>query len=322
MVAACRICLSMLVLVVLGHCPSAATYSAATYSAATYSAEIHTWTDATGKYKTEAEFVSLADGQVTLRKTNGKQVTLPLERLSKEDQLLAQEQARLPKPTSRPRPPAPSQPPNNVINSVRGAVYGVQTLNNMKQIALALINFESARGRFPAAAIMTADRKPGLSWRVAILPYLEENNLYKQFRLNEPWDSPHNKPLIERMPTVFQSPGSSLDRGYTNYLAVRLPNSIIVEGPKGIRMGDVRDGTANTVSFLEVDDDHAAIWTKPDDYEWNEEQPYAGIGNIWSGRFHAAFTDGRVEKVFTSTPPETLGGIFTRNGGESVQLPR
>jgi prepilin-type processing-associated H-X9-DG protein len=305
MIAACRICLSLLILAVFGRCVSA---------------EIHTWTDSTGKFKTEAEFVSLTDGKVTLRKTNGKNITLPLERLSKKDQLLAQEQARLPKPSSR--PPAPTQAPNNVINSVRGAVYRVQTLNNMKQIALAMANYESTRGRFPAAAIMTADRKPGLSWRVAILPDLGENNLHKQFRLDEPWDSPRNKALVERMPKVFQSPGSSLDRGYTNYLAVRLPNAIIADGPKGIRIGDVRDGTANTVSFLEVDDDHAAIWTKPDDYQWDEERPLAGIGNIWSGRFYAAFADGHVDMVLTSTPPETLGALFTRNGGERLQLPR
>jgi hypothetical protein len=187
---------------------------------------------------------------------------------------------------------------------------------------LALLNYEASRARFPAAAIMTPDRKPGLSWRVAILPYIEQNNLYKQFRRNEPWDSPHNKALIERMPKIFQSPGSSLDPGYTNYLSVRLPNSVIAEGSKGIRMREIADGTANTIVFLEVDDTHAAIWTKPDDYEWNEQQPYAGIGNIWSGRFYAAFADGRVQKIFTSTTPEDLGGMLTRNGGERVQIPR
>ena len=304
MIAPFRIYLSLFVLMVLGGVANA---------------EVHTWTDSTGKHKTEAEFVSLEDNVVTLLKTNGKEVKLPLKRLSAEDQSLVQKLSRLPK--GAPRPAPPQQAPNNVINSVRGAAYSAQTLNNMKQIALAIINYEATRGRLPAAATMTSDRKPGLSWRVSILPFLEQDNLYKQFRRNEPWDSPHNKALVERMPKVFQSPGSSLDEGYTNYLAVRTPDSIIVEGAKGIRMRDIRDGTSKTISFVEVDDTHASIWTKPDDYEWDEQQPFAGIGNIWSGRFYAAFGDGRVEKIFTSTSPADLGAMFTRNGGEPVQRP-
>ncbi len=304
MIAARRFCMSWLMLLVVS---------------CFVNAEIHTWTDATGKYKTEAEFVSLVDDLVTLRKKDGNEVEVQLKRLSKDDQLLAQKLARLPESDSNPTPA--EQAPNNVINSVRGAVYGAQTLNNMKQIALALMNYESSRGRFPAAATMTADRKPGLSWRVAILPFIGESNLHKQFRLNEPWDSPHNKALVQRMPKVFLSPGSSLESGYTNYLAVRLPNSVIAEGRRGIRMQDIRDGTATTISFLEVDDTHAAVWTKPDDYEWNEDQPYVGIGNIWSGRFYAAFADGRVEKILSSTSPADLGAMFTRNGGERLTRP-
>lgn len=289
------------------------------------SAELRTWTDSTGKYKTEAEFVSLSDGHVTLRKANGKEVKLRLERLSADDQTLARElsQASDSAPsdsTSRPSPAAAV--PNNVINSVRGAAYRAQTLNNMKQISLALMFYESTNGRFPAAAIMASDGKPGLSWRVAILPYLEERNLHKQFRLDEPWDSPHNQALVDRMPKVFQSPGTSTEGGYTNYLSVRLPNSIIAEGSKGTRIRDVRDGTARTITILEVDDDHAAIWTKPDDYAWDPERPWAGLGNIWSGQFYAAFADAHVQGIPVSIPTETLEGLFTRNGGERVSLPR
>jgi len=109
MIAACRICLSLLVLLLM---------------ACFVQAEIHTWTDSTGKYKTDAEFVSLDDGVVTLRKKNGKEVELALERLSEEDQLLAQELARLPK--SAPRPAPSTQAPNNVLNSVRGAGYRLE----------------------------------------------------------------------------------------------------------------------------------------------------------------------------------------------------
>ena len=237
-------------------------------------AEVRIWTDSTGKHKTEAEFVSLDDDIVTLRKPGtDKTIKLPLERLSDADQEyvddLIREQERTatqtetsaprartsvtraekPVPPSAPRhvraatAPAARRPANNVINSVRGAVYRTQTMNNMKQISLGLVQYESAKGRFPTAAIMTPDGKPGLSWRVAILPMLEENGLYRQFKLDEPWDSDHNKALIARMPSIYQSPGSDLDAGYTNYLAVVAPDTVIAPGPKGVRMRDVSDGT-------------------------------------------------------------------------------
>src|SRR6185436_18638182 len=78
--------------------------------------------------------------------------------------------------------------------------------NNLKQIALAFHNYESAYGCFPPPAITDAQGKALLSWRVAILPYIEEDALYKQFRMNEAWDSPHNKKLLSKMPKIYASP--------------------------------------------------------------------------------------------------------------------
>ena len=82
----------------------------------------------------------------------------------------------------------------------------MQIANNLKQVGLAMYNYREAHGRFPAPAIQGPDGKPLLSWRVAILPYLSENELYQSFKLDEPWDSPHNKPLLERMPQLFAPP--------------------------------------------------------------------------------------------------------------------
>ena len=83
-------------------------------------------------------------------------------------------------------------------------------MNNMKQICLAMLNYEATYQSFPPAAI-EKDGKPLLSWRVAILPFLEEDALYKQFHLDEPWDSPHNLEVAKKMPSVFQSPDSPSD---------------------------------------------------------------------------------------------------------------
>ena len=83
-------------------------------------------------------------------------------------------------------------------------------MNNMNQISLAMFKYEQIHRSFPPAAI-EKDGKPLLSWRVAILPYLEEDALYKQFHLDEPWDSPHNLEVAKKMPAVFQSPDSPKD---------------------------------------------------------------------------------------------------------------
>ena len=95
-----------------------------------------------------------------------------------------------------------------------------QSANNLKQIALAMMNHVSARKTYPPAFTVDQDKKPLLSWRVLILPYLDKGGpqLYQQFHLDEPWDSDHNKQLIEKMPAVFVAPGSQSRGGIQNRL--------------------------------------------------------------------------------------------------------
>lgn len=87
------------------------------------------------------------------------------------------------------------------------AVARVQTRNNLKAIAFAMHNYNDTMGSFPPAATFGKDGKPLLSWRVLILPYIDQQELYKEFHLDEPWDSAHNKKLLERMPKTYLIPG-------------------------------------------------------------------------------------------------------------------
>src|SRR5215208_5386317 len=73
---------------------------------------------------------------------------------------------------------------------------------NLKQIALAFHNHHDANGRLPGN-ICDKNGKALLSWRVQILPYLEEDKLYFEFKLDEAWDSDHNKKLIEKLPKTY-----------------------------------------------------------------------------------------------------------------------
>ena len=110
------------------------------------------------------------------------------------------------------------------VRSAREAARRAQCTNNLKQIGLALFNYEDIQGRLPAAAIADKDGRPLLSWRVAILPYLECSSLYSKFHLDEPWDSPSNLALLESMPLVYACPSDKARKpGMTGYLCRRRP---------------------------------------------------------------------------------------------------
>ncbi|MBN1910813.1 MAG: DUF1559 domain-containing protein [Pirellulales bacterium] len=190
-----------------------------------------------------------------------------------------------------------------------------QSQNNLKQIAIAMHNFHDARKRFPAGYTVDKDKKPLLSWRVAILPYLEENDLYNQFHLDEPWDSPHNKPLIAKMPNVYRAPGSQAAQGRTNYLTVRGKKTAF-PGSDRIAIRNITDGTSNTIMTVEVSDAKAVPWTKPDDFEYKEDNPVAGLVGLRPGGFLAGFCDGSVQFLPAALPKASLNAYFTRNGRE------
>jgi hypothetical protein len=158
-----------------------------------------------------------------------------------------------------------------------------------------------------------------LSWRVLILPYVEAGELYKQFHLNEPWDSPHNRTLIEKMPPVYRCPGSKLKEiGRTNYVVPVGPETVFF-GRKGTPLKDITDGVSNTIMIVECDDQRAPIWTKPDDLPFDPKNPAQGLGRLFApGGFDAAFCDGSVRFLLPSMPADALRAMFTKAGGEPV----
>jgi hypothetical protein len=197
-----------------------------------------------------------------------------------------------------------------------------QTINNMKQIMLALHNYHDAMKSFPPA-FLGEESKPLLSWRVAILPYFEDESaraLYTEFHLDEAWDSEHNSKLIEKMPAVYRSAASKLNDVRTVYLTPRA-NSSAFPGAQGINFRRITDGTSNTIAVVEVDDLHAVVWTKPDDWNVDPEFPKAGLTrNIGLG-IPTAFCDGSVHMLPGHITDQALGGLLTIAGQEVVRIP-
>jgi hypothetical protein len=208
-----------------------------------------------------------------------------------------------------------------LVARARSAAGRSQSANNLKQIALAWHNYLDVNKTFPAD-IRDKDGKPLLSWRVAILPFIEQDNLYKQFKLDEPWDSEHNKKLIPLMPATFRSPAQKAGDGKTTCLAPRGETGAKGEvkiGVLGARIQDVTDGTSNTILVLETGDGAAVEWTKPADLDVDVKQPLKGLlGHYGGDGFLAAFADGSVRFISGKITPQTLNAVFTRNGGEVV----
>jgi hypothetical protein len=207
------------------------------------------------------------------------------------------------------------------IEAARAAAMRVKSMNNLRQIAIGMFKYyESGKNHFPLLASVGKDGKPLLSWRVHILPYLGEGELYKQFDLDEPWDSPHNRTLIEKMPECYRLPMSKSGPGRTNYL-LPVGGGAAFEADKPTRVKDITDGTSNTIMIVEVDDDHAVIWTKPEDLPFDPKDPAKGLGRFFGG-FNTALCDGSVRFFLWPTEPkkiETLGYLFMRGDRHPVR---
>lgn len=204
------------------------------------------------------------------------------------------------------------------VIAARGAARRMQGMNNLKQLALAMLSCDAGDGRFPTNAIYSKDGKPLLSWRVYVLPVLGQNELFKKFHLNEPWDGANNKPLIELMPAVYKSPaGKPLAQGKTRYV-VPFGKDTIFDGDKGVTDSQISDGMSNTVLILEVAEDKAVTWTKPDDMNFDPHKPLSGLGTIGEPNILAAFADGHVQIIRKGVDAETFRRLILRNDGQPV----
>jgi hypothetical protein len=185
---------------------------------------------------------------------------------------------------------------------------------NLKQIGLGLHNYHDAHNRFPAPAIYGKDGKPLLSWRVVLLPYLEEDKLYKEFKLDEPWDSEHNKKLLARIPRVYAPLRVKTDvAGGTFYQAIVGMDAGFEPG-KQLRIGpDYPDGTSNTILVVEAGS--AVPWTKPEDLPFVADQALPKFGGLFDGHFHALTADGFVRLISRKFDEKQLRLAITRSDG-------
>ncbi len=203
------------------------------------------------------------------------------------------------------------------VQSVREAARRTETMNRVRQMLLTILNYESAYAKFPAD-ICDADGKPLLSWRVAIMPFIDgQMGLYEQFHLDEPWDSEHNKALLEQMPEEWKSAGIQLPPGMCNLVGVSGPGTFL--GSKTLTVREILDGLSNTIAIVEVNADRSVPWTQPADWTSDPDDPLDGLGKVRAGGFNVGFLDGSVQFIRTSIDVETWQALLTIAGREVIR---
>jgi prepilin-type processing-associated H-X9-DG protein len=205
------------------------------------------------------------------------------------------------------------------IKQARQAALANVSRNNLKQIALALHNYHDTHKTFPPAVKLDKDGKTPHSWRVAILPYIEEQALYNQYRFDEPWDSENNKRVAATIPAVYRSPTATNGNNCTSYVALTHANGVFNATPaaKGTKMAQVTDGTSNTVVIVEA---NAEIpWTKPEDIAIVDGQPLPQLGFPGATTFNVAFCDGSVQQLTTKLTDE-FRKLITKSDGNVVDV--
>lgn len=199
------------------------------------------------------------------------------------------------------------------------AQLGAQT--NYMGVGQAMLMYEAEHGHFPPPAMKTKDGSRGLSWRVAILPQLGYQELYKQFKLDQPWNHPDNLKLVSQIPYQYLPPNTLA--GQTTHLRVFVGNGSMFDWDKyavtGVKKSPdeipISDGASNTIMFVEAAD--AVNWIQPDELDFKPNNPLPALGLPGQDYFFLATADGLVRMELKSMKSSNLKAAITANGGET-----
>ncbi len=198
----------------------------------------------------------------------------------------------------------------------------MQCSNNLKQIALAMHNYHDVYKAFPPAYTVDENGNKLHSWRTLLLPFLEQDLMYRQIDFSKPWDAPENQIYADTRLPVFccasepnmQSPAAA------NYMVIVGPNTVF-SGPEPVPIRDVLDGTANTLLVVEVENTTNRSWMEPTDLDFEQlqmmiNQGSSGIASHHPGGAQVALADGSVRFLSATIDPQILRALITRDGGE------
>ena len=213
------------------------------------------------------------------------------------------------------------------VTTPREAPRRSQCKNNLKQIGLALHNYHEVYGCFPPTFVADDSGRPMHSWRVLLLPYLDQAPLYKEYRFDEPWDGPNNRKLAGKIGDIFRCPSDKVvapgsAASFTNYVGV-VGRGTAWPGATSTHFKDFKDGTSNSILVIEVADS-GIHWMEPRDLHVLQMSPTInpkagqGISSRHKGGAIGLLADGSVRFLSEKLTAETIRGLLTIQGGETI----
>jgi len=211
-----------------------------------------------------------------------------------------------------------------IISVQKGPSRRMSCQNNLHNLALALQCYHDDYRSYPPAYLADENGKPMHSWRVLILPYIEQKNLYDLYSFNEPWDGPNNRKLHGVVLQLYSCPAHASNQPptVTSYVAVVGPQTVW-PGENATKMSDIKDGVSKTLLIVETHNS-GIHWMEPRDLDFSKmpmtiNPPQGGgFSSPHSTLAQGAFADGSVRAMIDDTPPATVRAILTVNGGEKV----
>jgi hypothetical protein len=203
------------------------------------------------------------------------------------------------------------------VQNARVASRRFDSVENLKQIGLAFHNYAASNNHLPPPVLHGGKSgKVPYSWRVALLPYLECQELYNQYNFDEPWDGPNNRKLIDHMPKVYGYPAvDGTSKTHTSYFVFTGPETLLGKGEEP-SFANITDGTSNTL--LAVEANRQVPWTKPEDIPFDPQGALPELGGFTPDGVNALFGDGSVRYIKKSINPIVLKALITRAGGEVI----
>ena len=216
----------------------------------------------------------------------------------------------------------------NVVITVHDAAEQLP-LTRLHTLGLGLYNHEAATQRFPIRSTeeyFDSSGNPHLSWRVHLLPYVGFTSLYLQFRLDEPWNSANNLPLVEKMPDLFRSAGDLGTSTTTRFQVISGDGALYywrrdsgrLVGPK---YTDFDDGIEHSILLVESGADKSVTWTRPDDLEFDLSDPLAALGTVSPDGIKALMGEARTITLPANIEPSLFEALVTISGGEIIDFP-
>jgi hypothetical protein len=217
----------------------------------------------------------------------------------------------------------------NLVRRAQRVALSMSAQSPLNQLSVALQNYHLTYGSLPPAVVTDSNGKAMHSWRVLILPFIEEGNaLYQRYDFSEPWNSINNSKLLDQMPRIFHSPSERPSSKFTNMVAIAGQGTAF-PSDKSVRYDEMKDGLENTALLTEITLS-TIPWTQPVDLDvsaWADQQPKDGqkrngvlqIGAVPWRCPYIVFADGiHCYSIRQNTKPSELYPATTIGGNERV----